>query len=412
MIVKGKFHRWMALALAIVAGALVFVLAVRWFGRSETPAAPPGVVTRPQGALEPAQLPANPSPAASAATIAALSAEELDHFRRNLRSAFLRAALDDMRLSPGGRASFIDGRLREALDANDGELSARAAGGDRDAAAALLRLRGNCRNPAWPNGLPLAADHPRDTVPAAGPRMPADLRTLILAAIDLTAEEVAAVTAYCRGTGGSDARELEAQVRLAADDGHAPSLRALAMNAPDDQTRERRLLSAAILGDVDAQLEVARLNARLAGADSAFRDRAKIRFWLEQANNRLPAATYELGRCLATGCDGRPAEPERARLLIETAARQGYSDAIDTLTAPGAADPGDVVERYAWLAFRARLARMGCYTEFADLALDEEHSGAALKRSLPAVVADQALAHADQIFKQYGAEAQAALACN
>ena len=413
MMVKGKFHPWLALALAIIAGAMLFALAVRWRGSSE----PPAVTIRPPAAPEPVRRPARttmpPAPADEA-----VSAGELDRFRRNMRSAFLRVAFNDRAMSAAARTLFIEGALRAGLDTNDSELAARASKGDRDAAAALLRLRINCRNPAWLGSLPLASDRSRGSVPPVGPGMPPRTHALALAAIDLTVEEVAAATAYCQATGNTDSSALESQIRSAAADGHAPSLLALALRAPDDATRERHLLSAAILGDAQAELELARLYTRRAGGDPNDPERAKIRFWLEQANNRLPAATFELGRCLAAGCDGRPADAGRARQLIETAAGQGYPDAIEALAAPDApyagdtGEPADPAERYAWLGFRARLALLGCYTDFADLALDSERSGIALSQSLPAVQADAARTRADLLFRQYGAEAQAALACN
>jgi hypothetical protein len=414
MMAKGKFHPWVTLALAIVAGAVLFALAVRWLGRS----APPAVARADVRRLPPPAPVATSVVPSAAPEDDALTPPELEHFRRNMRSAFLRVAFDDRSMSAAARALYIEGQLRAGLEANDSELATRASKGDRDAAAALLRLRSNCRNPAWLGSLPLAADRSPESVPQAGPRMPPRTRALVLAAIDLTAREVAAATAYCQTTGAADSSALEARVRSAAADGHAPSLLAIAMQAADDPTRERHLLSAAILGDARAELELARLYAQRAGDDPGSPDRAKIRFWLEQANNRLPAATFELGRCLAAGCDGRPPDAVRARALVETAAAQGYADAIETLAGVDAAFAGDMAEpagpaeRYAWLGFRARLARLGCYTDFAELALDSERSGMDLSQSLPAVLARQARAQADQLFRRYGAEAQATLACN
>jgi hypothetical protein len=232
--------------------------------------------------------------------------------------------------------------------------------------------------------------------------------------LDLQAEESQIGPSVCESLAHVDTVDLDEKVRQAAADGHTPSLATLAAMTPDGNLQERYLLSAALLGDTAAQLDLARLYLRRSDATPAPKDRGKARFWLEQAAGSQPAASFELGKCLIRDCDGQAANPSRARQLIESAAREGYPPAMAYMTRDvDAEEPGDKFTRYAWLEFRARLAEQGCYANAAYLVeTNDEATRNAIRDSFLPGERGTAITRANELYTQYGAQVLANSGCN
>ena len=412
MMVKGKFHPWMGLLLAVLAVTALVVLMLRQPATQENKAMPvPAATPAASNALS-AQ---GPPSSAVGARGGEISAEELDRFRRNLRGLMLRISYPWI-VGARARELFLDGRLREAVEAGERELIARAGDGDRDAAATLLGLRSECDDPES-----LKSKQATDQwapVTASMRNIAIDLnpttRAKAMAFMDLRADEAKVLPTVCPGLSQVDAVDLVEKVRQAAADGHARSLATLAAMTQDQRLRERYLLSASLLSDAPAQLTLARQYQLRPFSDAASKDRGKARFWLEQAAGSLPAASFELGVCLLGDCDGQPANPGRAHQLIESAARQGYAPAMDFMTRnAGDDEASDKYAHYAWLEFRARLADAGCYQYFLSLLeTGDEAARNAVRNSFLPGERGTADTRAGELYSLYGAQARAAAGCN
>jgi hypothetical protein len=407
--VQGKFHLWMALCIGILAGAAVVVL-LMWpqdEGRTK-----PSVLPTSPAALP---VPASPSVSTRSDTDrpSAAPADEVAALRTNMRRTLLHTRYPWV-VSAAAREFFLQGRMRDAASANERDLAARVSTGDRDAAAVSLRLNDWCADPEFANlrlaALARAAQIDQSLHVNASALAPAT-RLAAQAAVDVSREEQSLLAVLCRSSAVRDTAALQSQVARAAADGDTPSLVALAQARVEDSLRERYLLSAALLGDTEAQWMLAGLYGKRLALDPNGNDRGKSRFWLEQAFDKLPAASYELGRCLLADCDGQPANPERARRLIESAARQGDPRAMAfMIEGAGVTEGDDRFAHYAWLDFRASLADDGCEPDYSVVSFDEDRSRAR------GVFLPQERLEADRrgadLYERYGAAARAALGCN
>jgi hypothetical protein len=412
MMVKGKFHPWMVLLLAIVVGAAVFVLVLRESGVKEPQAVAVSASTLP----ETPAAPTGPTASTTPAITNGISSEELDRFRKNLRRTLL-GRRDAMMVSPAAKELFLNGRIREALALAERELAVRTANGDRDAAAMLLGFQHSCSDPVFldlKKNLVEGEPQMRAQLQAKTSRLAPITRAKALVAIEVSRDLTEILAASCQGPAPMDMTDLEDKVRRAAADGHTSSLTALASVAAwnrDETSRERYLLSASLLGDSWAQLSLASLYGERRAKDPNSKDRGKMRFWLEQAYDKEPSAAFDLGKCLLADCDGQPANPERGRQLIESAARQGDYPAISFMIEGGAgSEANDKFTRYAWLSFRARLADEGCDANYFVFMMDDKRESA--RNSFFPNDRAEADRRADELYERYGAGARDALGCN
>jgi hypothetical protein len=415
VIVKGKFHPWMALTLAILAGASVLVLLLRKPGNeapTNTPETSALLETKPARTSNSGNIPS------VRARTDEISPEELDRFRKNLRRTLLRSRYSWI-ASSSAKDLFVAGRMREAVQQSERELVARTANGDRDAAVLLFGAWHGCSDQDLidtQREVLEGATKLRAQLQAKTSRLTVATRARALAAIDVREEQTAILAAMCQGPAPTDMADLEEKVRRAASDGHTPSLEALASIAAwnrDDASRERYLLSASLLGDAEAQWRVAGLYGKRLATDPNSKDRGKMRFWLEQAYDKVPAAAFELGQCLLADCDGQPANPERAHGLIESAARQGYPLAIDfMIQGTDGIDGGDNFARFTWLDFQARLADDGCNLDYFMFPSLFDDKRARTRDSFYPNERAQADQRGKELYDRYGAGARAALGCN
>jgi hypothetical protein len=401
------------LTLAILAGTALLVFFLKDPRVDRAPVAPPltAVTEKPQAAPPTAVATGSTRPAVDA------YAGEVETFRQHMRRTLL-AGLPWL-TSPAARELYLAGHPREAVDRNLLDLNVQATGGDQDAAATLYYFVGLCKDPevaaamsgsaaVYPNLASEARKHAE--------RLSGAARAKALAFIPLFDEERAALDQKCRNLDQVDAASLEQSVRKAASDGHVPSLASLgqfAARMPADPAGERFLLSASLLGDPSSQWRLAQIyRSRKSQSDGG-----KMRFWLEQAADKEPAAAFALGHCLLKQCDGLPANPERGQRLIEAAAASGSSSALEYLTDQGAggndgSSASDPATRYAWLEFRGRISDEGCNASYIWLLLNDEEAERAEQRdALRPGERSSAERAADDLYKRYAATARKASGC-
>lgn len=412
MMVKGKLHPWMSLALAILAGAALLVFLLKDHKESVAPVtatAPAVTESAPLRRIAPANA---PQPGT------AMAPQALEAFKRNLRRSLLHQFRFDWMDASSGLDLFLAGRTQEAFAQAQKELRRRVASGDRDAAVRLFGMRSLCSDQeflAMQRDLAENSSRMKSQVEALAIKLPPARQTMAFAAIDVDAQAGEIVASFCREAATPDDRDLEDKIRDAASDGHTPSLTALASIAAwkrDDVARERYLLSASLLGDADAQVSLASLYRQRLAADPQSKDRGKMRFWLEQAYDKVPGAAYDLGMCFRSECDGLPANPDRAQQLIESAAHRGDEQALWALThATDGGAGGDKFGPYVWTDFKTRLAETGCEPDasFAILIGDDRTRARSSLYPNDQAEADR---RADEFFAKYGPAARAAAGCN
>ncbi len=386
MMVKGKLHPWLGLALAILAGAalLVFLL------KDRTEYCGPGYRNgarqrrvRPVAASS--RLPNAPQPSSP------IDPQALETFKRNLRRALLHRYRFDWMDASSGRDLFLAGHTQEAIAQAEKELRRRVASGDRDAAVRLFGMRSMCADQDFldmQRDLVENESRPKMQTEALAIKLPPAKRAMAFASIDIDAQAGEIVASCCRGSATPDDRDLEARSgkpRPTVTRRVSLALASIAAWKRDD-ARSRTLPAVRVAAGRRRRASESRGSCTANGSRQTpqSKDRGKMRFWLEQAYEKVPGAAYDLGMCFKSECDGLPADPDRAQRLIESAARRGDELALMALThAADGGDAGDKFARYVWADFKTRMAEIGCEPDAIVRNPDRRRENARAQFALP-----------------------------
>jgi TPR repeat protein len=313
---------------------------------------------------------------------------------RRARTADVRRALND----PDLPSSVSDFLLDQGLPGTVRSLEELAQLGDVDANLALVRLERFCTQREQPHH---AVDWLIYRSPDSGR---GQVRRGYLAELANSCSQSL-----------FDLPAIERRLRESAGAGHAGSLLVLGQDTTGDEAARRKLwTSAAILGDVRAQLLLA-ANLREAGSNETILGE-RAAFWLKVAASNSTPAAVALARCRALGCDGGPVDGPAALELMRNAARRGNDQALELLGAPSSEFPIeiDALERHAWLQFLRSLWRHGCYGEAQSAerlrALDREATRA--EAALSPYDLRNARQLAESYWSRYAVEAQRAQRCS
>jgi hypothetical protein len=275
-------------------------------------------------------------------------------------------------LSATARAQLAAGEVRAA--------AATLTAGGRAGATALYRLGLACRDAGHPGAAATRAQDDERALEAV--RGETSLQALLEPMQTARARFAERFAAGC-AQASLPLPTLRAGLREAASAGDAEALATLAGAAGSEAEAARMRQSAALLGSAQAQLELA--SPVLFAPHASEEARREALLWMNQAAHALPRAQSLAAACLRVGCAGSPADGDAARAGYEQAARRGDLTALAVLSGSdewGVAGTGDTlaplvptdapslavtpVERYAYAAFAARLAREGCLLETND----------------------------------------------
>jgi hypothetical protein len=333
----------------------------------------------------------------------------------------------------GIKALLGGGRVDESVEAllmRGDVAAARKRLEELSDASGLYRLGIACSAAVRPDSEALAETADRQQVlAAANPEIAVAFAPLIVA----RAEFRRRLAAGCRAAPEDHERIMTLlAARAAQGDGDSQYLLALTLHPGDEQTR--KLQSAALLGSAPAALTLA-LPALTGSAPVGSPARSAAAVWLKGAAANSPEAALDSALCQAQGCAGGAggAEREAAKANLELLARQGDLAAIGVLAAsagfslPPALDIDPIAapdsapiepqaaQRYAWVAFGARLARDGCALASGELIgtlpVSAVQAEAALAASLTPADLEAGHAAADALWNEAGASAEAAQGC-
>ena len=236
------------------------------------------------------------------------------------------------------------------------ELSATAEG-RQPVNIALIRLQHACarivQSSATTN--PAQLDKLRSTLQEAR-------AARIIAVIDAQNEYLQKAQAGCRNA-RFELRLIESRLRQAAESGDAASATELARFTNDAARREAMLLAAADKNYAPAQHALAQ--SRVVGVQRGLSTEnvASIRLLLKQAGQSLPLAKLDFANCVASGCDGHPADIPTAAVFGIDAARDGESAAYVAMMRMPWRTRLKPEELIAWQYFGDRLNEAGCMGE-------------------------------------------------
>jgi hypothetical protein len=333
--------------------------------------------------------------------------QNLDAFVSRLRRAEVYRVYGDLELPTRIRGLISDLRIVEAA----AELDALSRANDRSATAALARLARECagEDPDTQRSWDLAyAD-----VTKRATEMSPEVRARLQASATERRTRLAGLQQSC-ARANFDTQAIAQRLSSAAAAGHEASLWQLGTEAGSEEIQRKYWLSAAMLGFLPAQLDLAEslMSDALNGNP---RDAGRMTFWLEAAAKHSARGKLMLGECLARGCNGQPPDITTAGRLLRDAVWGGVTNATGPLASLPADDPGTPTdeEMYSLNTFLQRLNDLGCYGDYYPsnaLHISDHLHDLGLRLSPSALQEGQRLA--DAAWREHGAQAQAEWHCD
>ncbi|HSN70147.1 MAG TPA: hypothetical protein VLT59_01505 [Steroidobacteraceae bacterium] len=286
------------------------------------------------------------------------------------------------------------------------KLEALAQQGDVDANVALVRTQHWCAGLARSGG---ATNDQRE--PALREALPPEELPAALAVLRAEQAFIAEANASCAAARFAF-RQIEQRLRAAAAAGDAVSSSELARFTRDAAQREAFLEAAAEGGYAPAQYQLA-VNRLFAVQRGQTTEKVEtIRLLLKQAGQSMPAAKVDLANCMATGCDGHPADSATAAAFAVDAARDGEPSAyVGMLRMPWRAslDPSEIA---AWQIFAARLNDAGCTgTRYLETGIALARVNAQFAAALKPEQLERAQSLADRYWTQFSERAKREQRC-
>lgn len=287
------------------------------------------------------------------------------------------------------------------------KLESLAAGGDVDANVALVRTQHWCAALGRPRNPTVERREAalREALPSE--RLPKGLG--VLAAEEAFTKRAAEACGRARFA----FQNIESRLRSAAASGNAVSASELARFTRDPAKREAFLEAAAEGGYAPAQYQLAvnRLFAVQRGETTEKVD--TIRLLLKQAGQTLPAAKVDLANCMATGCDGHPADAATAAAFAVDAARDGESSAFVGMLRMPWRSSLDASEIAAWQMFAEKLNEAGCNgTQYLENVTALARVNTQFAEALKPEPLERARSLAERYWTEFGARARREQRCD
>ena len=287
------------------------------------------------------------------------------------------------------------------------KLEKLAAAGDVAANVALVRTQ------HWCVGLgKRGAQQAEQREAALREVLPPDQLETSLGVLRAEQEFVARAAAACQAARFAYG-DIERRLRAAAAAGDATSSSELARFTRDPDKRTALLVAAAEGGYAPAQYQLAVNRLFTVQRGETTENVGTIRLLLKQAGQTLPAAKVDLANCMATGCDGHPADGATAAAFAVDAARDGEPSAFaGMLRMPWRASLKGT-EITAWQLFAGRLNEAGCSgTGYLDTQIGLARVTDQLEQALPPEQLEQARSLAARYWSEFGARARREQRCD
>ena len=399
-------RRWplqVIVGVGIVGVAFLGLRLLRQPGSTPSPLAPGENSTSPRAEAIARKRLADVTPAPSPVP----PARDLDAFAHRLRRAETYRIYSDLELPAHVRALISDLRIAEAA----AELDAMSRANDRNATVALARLARECTGEnedtrrSWELAYADAARRANE--------MPADVHARVQTSMNERSERLTRLQQSCAHA-NLNMRAIDQRLRSAAAAGHEASLWQLGSEAGSVESQRRYWLSAAMLGFLPAQLDLAEslMGDALAGRPG---DVARMTFWLQAVAKESARGKLMLGECLARGCNGQAPDVTASGQLLREAVWGGVAYATAPLASLPPEDPAAPTdaELYALNTFVQQLNDRGCYGDYYPtnaVRIGEQLRELEMRLSPSALQEGKRLA--DETWREHGAQAQAEWHCD
>jgi hypothetical protein len=272
-------------------------------------------------------------------------------------------------------------------------LEASAAKGNASANIALVRVQHWCASLVQPS------DDPQKQIASLPKDLPADRAARAAGVINARAAFVPEALKGCRNA-SFNYQQIEARLRTAADAGDPASATELAQFTRDPQRREALLKAAAAKNFGPAIYAIAAQHLVDVQRGATTEDVASIRLQLKQAGRSFARARVDLANCMASGCDGHPADATTAQAFGVDAARDGEPIAFLSMPRMPWGYRLSRADLLAWQIFGDRLNEQGCFgEEYVGAAIAFAQTIKGLEREQAPAILEQGRATAEALWK-------------
>ncbi len=293
-----------------------------------------------------------------------------------------------------------------SADSAIGRLSQQSIAGDRNATIALVRIQHWCNRISQARPADIQAQLTRFT-----PLVPAEKLARMGGVLHAERAYQERARQSC-SKAPFDYQGIESRLRQAAEAGDPPSATELAQFVRDPARREALLQQAADKNYAPAMqaLGMSRLVAVQRGQTTE--NVATIRLLFKQAGRTLPRAKVELANCMATGCDGHPADAGGAAPFGFDAAKDGEPLAFTSMMRMPWGNRLTRPQMLGWQYYGDRLNEAGCTgdTYLQNAVVFSQSIGVLEKGQTPAML-EQARTQGETLWQQNSERAKKEQGC-
>lgn len=286
------------------------------------------------------------------------------------------------------------------------DLSSRSVAGDRNATIALVRIQHWCNR--------ISSVRPVDARAQLQRLAPVLSSERLARVAGVFAAERAYQVKARTGCGKApfDYQGIESRLRAAAQAGDPPSATELAQFVRDPAQREAFLQQAADKNYPPAMYALATFRLVNVQRNRSTENVSSIRLLFKQAGRTLPRAKVDLANCMATGCDGHPADAAGAAPFGLDAARDGEPLAFTSMMRMPWSHRLTRPQILGWQYFGDRLNEAGCTGDaYVQNVMGFAQSIGLLEQGAAPGVVEEAKSQADTLWQQSGERAKNEQGC-
>ena len=341
-----------------------------------------------------APQPSTPAPAPPSAPVQTqVTPTDESAFYQVLQTSAHHRTLTGLKIPPDVIRSLARGDAAAAI----AMLSKQAAAGSNDENIALVRIQ------HWCNRIS-SARLPEAKAQIA--QLPAQLsteRAARAAGVIIADEKYRQVVRESCARAQFDFQAIEGRLRQAAEAGDAASATELAQFTRDPARRQALLKAAADKGFAPAQYALATGLLMAVQRGDTTENVSSIRLLFKQAGRSLNKAKIDLANCMATGCDGHPADAPQAAAFGMDAARDGEPGAFLSMARMPWGRRLTRAQLLAWQYFGDRLSEAGCVGEgYVMSTINFDQTIKALEAKQESKFLDDARAQAETLWRDNG----------
>lgn len=296
---------------------------------------------------KPAAAPAEPAAAPRQVEVAA--SDETAFYER-LQFVAHKRMLVGLGIGDDALKSLAAGSAEAAI----GRLSQLSVAGDRNATIALVRIQHWCNRVSQARPADIQAQLTRFAQLVSPERL-----SRIAGVLKAEREYQVRARQSC-GKAAFDYQGIESRLRQAAEAGDPASATELAQFVRDPAKREAFLLQAVDKNYAPAIQALAMQRLMAVQRGQTTENVSSIRLLFKQAGRTLPRAKVELANCMATGCDGHPADSGGAAPFGFDAAKDGEPLAFTSMMRMPWGNRSTRPQMLGWQYFGDRLNETGC----------------------------------------------------